>query len=61
MADYASNTPVSRPVVLPIDEDRSFNGMSWNARHGIFIQAENELLPFRRPPQVVFEMRGRVR
>lgn len=50
MADYSSNTPVSRPVVLPIEEHRALGGFSWNARHGLFIRADNELLPIRRPP-----------
>lgn len=61
MADYATNTPISRPTRLSIDEDRSFNGMSWNARHGLFIRADGELLPFRRPPVVTADIRAQVR
>ena len=49
MADYASNTPVSKPVVLPVSEDRSLGGMSWNNQIGLYFPVEDEMPPFRLP------------
>ena len=49
MSAYASNTPVSKPVVIPVKEDNSLGGMSWNNKIGLFFPMEDELPPFRPP------------
>lgn len=46
---YASNCPISRPAQLPYSEDDSFDGLSWNNKYGIFIAADDELLPIKPP------------
>jgi hypothetical protein len=56
--EYASNCPVSRPVILPIEEHASLGGMSWNNKWGLFFPVEDEMMPIRRPPQSALENMG---
>ncbi len=49
MADYASNSPVSLPVIHAVTEERSFGGMSWNDKIGLYFPVEDEVPPFRLP------------
>jgi len=60
MADYASNTPISKPVVLAVEETRSMGGMSWNREIGFFFPVEDEMPPFRQPvDHVALDARNR--
>lgn len=49
MGAYASNTPVSKPALLPVTEHKSLGGMSWNNKIGLFFPVEDEMPPFRLP------------
>lgn len=49
MADYVSNTPVSKPTVLPVSEDADFGGMSWNNEIGLYFPTTDDMPPYRPP------------
>lgn len=54
MADYVSNTPVSRPVQVDWKMDWDIGGMAWSYQWGIFFKSssQDDLLPFRLPAPI---------
>ncbi|AEQ21031.1 hypothetical protein E3_1175 [Rhodococcus phage E3] len=50
MAQYASNTPVSRPVDTGYQSEADLGGLHWNSKIGLFYATPDEMLPIR-PPQ----------
>lgn len=49
MADYASNTPISRVINTGWKSDWDMNGMQWSNTYGMFYAPEDELVPLRKP------------
>jgi hypothetical protein len=54
VADFASNTPISRPAQLDWKADWDIGGMCWSYQWGMFYQStsNNDLLPFRMPAPI---------
>lgn len=55
MAEFASNTPISRPINTGWSSDWDLNGMFWSNQWGLFFAPVDEMVPFRNP---VFPNRG---
>ena len=53
MADFVSNTPVSRPRNTGWDVDWDCNGLVWSNDWGMFFQASDELLPIKTPDRII--------
>lgn len=52
MADFVSNSPVSRPIgYREWKADADFNGIMWSNKHGFMFEPEDEVEPLR-PPTV---------
>lgn len=51
MADYASNTPISRPIklrdIVPLFD---FNGIGWNPQVGWVFDVQDDMELFEGPP-----------
>lgn len=53
MADYASNTPVSRPRNTGWKVSWDCNGMVWSNDYGFFFQPVDEVLPLEKPARII--------
>lgn len=53
MADFASNTPVSRPRNTGWDVNWDCNGLVWSNQWGIFFEPVDELVPIRPPARII--------
>ena len=55
MADFAANTPISRPAKVNWSPDWDIGGMMWSYQWGMFYQgtSDNDLLPIRPPSPMV--------
>lgn len=52
MAEFASNTPISRPINNGWNADADLNGMLWSNDWGMFFPTADELIPISLPPNV---------
>ncbi|ACH62131.1 hypothetical protein MYRNA_130 [Mycobacterium phage Myrna] len=52
MADYVSNTPISRPRRMPWEVHWDCNGMVWNNDYGFFFNAVDQMEPLERPAKI---------
>ena len=50
MSEFASNTPVSRPINTGWKTDWDLGGWSWSYQWGLFFGSTEERLPLRPPP-----------
>jgi len=55
---YASNTPVSRPVITNIPVEKDFGGIGWNREHGFVFVTDDEALPIKLPPFPSYQPRA---
>ena len=55
ISEYASNTPVSRPVNPGWTVDWDLGGMQWSYEHGMFYDPADEFVPLRKPSPRVNE------
>lgn len=53
MTEYASNTPVSRPIDTGVKADKDFGGIMWSNKSGFIFAPEDEMLPFRLPTSLL--------
>jgi hypothetical protein len=53
MAEFASNTPISRPIKQSYDATWDLGGLSWSYDWGFFYQTADELIPIRLPSPLV--------
>ncbi len=52
MAEYAANTPISRPVAFKdIKPDSQMNGFVWSNQYGFMFSPQDEFIPLRLPSQ----------
>jgi hypothetical protein len=49
MSEYASNTPISRPINTGWKTDWDLGGWSWSYQYGLFFGAVEESPPIRPP------------
>jgi len=49
MAEYASNTPISRPASVDWTADWDLNGLKWSYDYGMFYQPQDDMAPLRKP------------
>jgi hypothetical protein len=53
MADYVSNTPVSRPRNTGWEVHWDCNGLVWSNQWGFFFRAGEDLDPIQRPSRIM--------
>jgi len=52
MANFASNTPISRPRKMPWEISYDCNGLVWSNDWGLFFDAADPLLPIVEPKRI---------
>lgn len=51
---YTSNCPISRPTIQRLREDADLGGISWNDEKGLFYNTEDEAMPTKLPPPLLY-------